>query len=114
MKIVKPAKATCHTDDSWWHILKDEDRWMTIYGTLLAQGAQEIRRHTHDAGWSSDWLEKIAVRMEGASALATEVAQEREIATISRTLIDSGPLDKSASPSFWAAVDAMQRAAKRR
>lgn len=87
---------------------------MTIYGRLLAQGAQEIRRYIQDAGRGSDWLEKIAVRMEAASALVPKIAQEREIATISRTLIDSGPLDESTSPSFWAAVDAMQRAAKRR
>lgn len=86
---------------------------MTIYGRLLVQGAQEIRRHIQDAGQSSDWLEKIADRMEAASALVPKVAQEREMATISRMLIDSVPLDESTSPSFWVAVDAMQRAAKR-
>ncbi|GAA0829025.1 hypothetical protein GCM10009080_03070 [Cupriavidus pauculus] len=87
---------------------------MTIYRTLLTQGAQEIRRHVLGPGRSSDWLEMIAVRMEAASTLSTEIAQEREIATISRALIDSGPLDEGTSPSFWTAVDAMQRAARRR
>lgn len=87
---------------------------MTAYAELLAKGAREIRHHNERAGLNSVWTEKIAVRMEAASALATDAAQKREIKAILRMLVDSGPFDESVSPSFSAAADAMQRAARRR
>ena len=87
---------------------------MTGYSELLAKGAREIRRYGDSADPSSGWIEKMALRMETASALSGEAEQEHQIAIISRMLIDSGPLDDGASPSFWAAADAMRRAGKRR
>ena len=91
---------------------------MSTYGNLLSQAAVEMRlcRTSSAEGAACDpaWIESISKRIEAASGIEDVEAQEREVTTISRMLLDSGPADTSASPAFWQVVDAIQRRSHRK
>ena len=87
------------------------------YSKFLLQGAQEARAFIEtnkDSHFSEEWIERIALKMEGASKVSESNSVELEIATISRMICDSGPLDNSFSPSFYLALGALQASKKRR
>ena len=62
MKLVQPAKATYHTDDTWWHLLRGEDGALYIlvsceasfvsYECLIRLSDEELRDY-HALGWLS-------------------------------------------------------------
>ena len=62
MKVVEPAKAGYHTDDSWWHLLKDEVGELYIlvacessfvsHECLVKLNGDELRDY-HGLGWLS-------------------------------------------------------------
>lgn len=70
MKVVEPAKTAYHTDDSWWHMLKDErgDLYILVaceasvvsYECLIKLNEEEIRDH-HGLGWLS--MQHLASRI---------------------------------------------------
>jgi hypothetical protein len=84
---------------------------MTDPGTWLSQGAEEIRIARAE-GLDPSWVERLATRMEQA-ALLPEPARELEVKAITRSLVDGGPTDEDACPSFWGVVDFYQRQSKR-
>ena len=89
---------------------------MTSISALLAQGADELRRFQATASaapFDSAWLSRLANRIGAASALDAD-GLEREVKAIAHALVDSGPMDEQAAPSFWLVVDALQRKAGRR
>lgn len=62
MKIVQPAKAAYHTEDGWWHLLRDEGGELYIlvacessvvsYECLVKLNGDELRDY-HGLGWLS-------------------------------------------------------------
>ncbi|MGQ2994558.1 hypothetical protein [Variovorax sp.] len=60
MKLVVPAKATYHIDDSWWRLLQDEDDALYVivdceasfvsYQCLIKLNDYELRDY-HGLGW---------------------------------------------------------------
>ncbi len=84
---------------------------MTDLGQWLFQGAAEVRVARAD-GLDSSWLQRLAGRMEQA-ALLPEPARELEVKAITRSLVDGGPIDEDACPSFWRVVDLYRRQSKR-
>ena len=84
---------------------------MTDLGSLLMQGAQELRR-SECASIESAWLERLATRMEHASRLSG-IALEQAVATITHALVDSGPMEESACPSFWEVAGYFQHQRRR-
>lgn len=62
MKVVEPSKADYHTDDSRWHLLRDEDGSLHIlvacessfvsYECLIKLNDEELRDY-HGLGWLS-------------------------------------------------------------
>jgi hypothetical protein len=70
MKVVEPAKAAYHTDDSWWHFLRDERGELFIlvacelsavsYECLIKLNDEEFRDY-HGLGWLS--LQHLANRI---------------------------------------------------
>jgi hypothetical protein len=91
---------------------------MSDYATLLVLGTREVREFERTAPeakmFQTSWLESLAVRMERASSLSDGHAVEREIEAIARSIVDSGPMESSFAPSFFKALDALQRARKKR
>jgi hypothetical protein len=89
---------------------------MNSFESLLALGAREARRFIHESPdaklFGEVWLESIALRIESASKLRDGGEASKEIRSIARSLIDSGPAAASFAPSFLAALDAVQRADK--
>jgi len=47
------------------------------------------------------------------AALLPEPARKLEVKAITRSLVDGGPTDEDACPSFWRVVDFYQRQSKR-
>ena len=89
---------------------------MTAITNLLAQGADEIRRFkatTSAAPYGGAWLDRLADRLSAASTLGPDRV-ELEVRAIAHALLDSGPFENEATPSFWQAVDALQRKTGRR
>jgi hypothetical protein len=90
---------------------------MNLYSLMLQKASMEMRQFQQTSPEAShlekSWLEQLAVRLERASGLS-EAAAEREILAIARSDIDSGPSNQTAMPSFYLALDAVQRAYKRR
>ena len=89
---------------------------MAAISELVAKGAEELRRFKDTPGatpFDAAWLDRIADRLSAASSLTSD-KMEREIHTIAHFFIDSGPMDEQAAPSFWLAVDALQRRSRRR
>ena len=79
---------------------------------LLIKGASELRRFRlspASAHWGSEWLEQLAKSMESAAPMP-ERKRRVEIQTIARSLMDSGPSDEAACPSFWQIAVYQQRA----
>ena len=70
MKVIKPAKAAYHIDDSWWHLLRDESGGLFIlvacessfvsYECLVKLNDEEFRDY-HGLGWLS--LQHLANRI---------------------------------------------------
>ena len=70
MKIIKPAKARYHTDDSWWHLVSGEDEALYLlvnceasfvsYECLIKLNESELRDY-HGLGWLS--LQHLANRI---------------------------------------------------
>jgi hypothetical protein len=90
---------------------------MSQYAALLRQGATEVREFQRSAeanSFGTVWLESLAMRLEAASSVVDPLAIEREIKAIARSITDSGPTSNNFSPSFAKALDALQRAEKRR
>ena len=62
MNLIQPAKAAYHTDDSWWHLLRDDDGALYIlvnceasfvsYECLIKLNTEELRDY-HGLGWLS-------------------------------------------------------------
>ena len=84
---------------------------MTDIRSLLVKGAEEIRLW-EEPGIEPAWLDRLALRMERA-ATSPEATLEREVAAITHSLVDSGPMEEACCPSFWQAVDYFQRQRKR-
>lgn len=91
---------------------------MNSYIALLQRGAEEAREFARSSpeakAFSPDWLARLAKRMEAASHLSHDAAVERELEAIAYALTDSGPMSGHFSPSFGAALDALQRERKHR
>lgn len=91
---------------------------MNSYVALLQHGAEEARAFAKTSpeakAFSRDWLVRLAERMDAASCLSHDYEVERELEAIAYALIDSGPMNEHFSPSFGAALDALQRAKKHR
>jgi hypothetical protein len=91
---------------------------MNPYSLMLQNASMELRQFQQTSPESShfekSWLERIAARLGHASSLSEPAAAEREILAIARSDIDSGPMNEKAMPSFYVALDAVQRARKRR
>lgn len=89
---------------------------MNSYIELLQRGAEEAREFARSSPeakvFSPDWLARLADRMEAASCLSHDTEVERELEAIAHALTDGGP--DHFSPSFGAALDALQRARKHR
>jgi hypothetical protein len=88
---------------------------MSIYATLLLQGAAEVREYKNMPSGKSlgvSWLDRLADDMEKASALSDQQAIERAIDSLAYRIIDSGPM--GAFPSFDKALDALQRSRKKK
>jgi hypothetical protein len=96
MKVVEPAKAAYHTDDSWWHLLQDGRGELYVlvacessfvsYECLVKLNAEEVRDY-HGLGWLA--MQHLANRINYfsdeyksrrivGSALATAVASTRQ------------------------------------
>jgi len=91
---------------------------MNPYSLMLQNASIEMRQFQQTSPEASHfetgWLERLAARLEHASNLSLAAAAEREILAIARSDIDSGPLSQTAMPSFYMALDAVQRIRKRR
>jgi hypothetical protein len=91
---------------------------MNPYSLMLQNASMEMRQFQQTSPEASyfekSWLERLAARLEHASSLGEAAAAEREILAIARSDIDSGPLNQTAMPSFYMALDAVQRTRKRR
>ena len=89
---------------------------MTEIANLLAQGADELRRFQDTpsaAPYDIAWLDRLANRLTAASTLAPDKI-ELEIRAIAHSLLDGGPTETEAAPSFWKALDVLQRKTARR
>ena len=89
---------------------------MTAIANLLAQGADEIRRFKATpsaAPYGDAWLDRLADRLSVASTLGPDRI-ELEVRAITHALLDSGPSENEATPSFWQALDVLQRKTGRR
>ena len=84
---------------------------MTDIRSLLAKGAEEIRLWD-EPGVEPAWLNRLALRMEQAAA-SLESTLEREVAAITHSLVDSGPIGEACCPSFWQVAGYFQRQRKR-
>jgi hypothetical protein len=85
---------------------------MKSVAMLLCKGAEEIRAFAESPEarhFTPDWLERIAARLEAASLLPSE-SIDREVQSIARLFLDSGPSWSEAPPSVGVAVDALHRA----
>ena len=91
---------------------------MNPYSLMLQKALVEIRQFQRTSGeadrFENDWFEQIAARLEHASCLSETESAEREILSMARSDVDSGPLDENAMPSFYVALNAVQRTRKRR
>ncbi|MCS0591827.1 hypothetical protein ACFQ09_12715 [Massilia norwichensis] len=91
---------------------------MNPYSFMLQQASMEMRQFQQTSPEASyfekSWLERLAARLEHASSLSEQASAEREVLAIARSDIDSGPMNPTAMPSFYQALDAVQRARKRR
>ena len=62
MKVVEPARVAYHTEDSWWHLLRDDGGGLYIlvaceasivsYECLIKLNGDELRDY-HGLGWLS-------------------------------------------------------------
>jgi hypothetical protein len=90
---------------------------MNPYSLMLQTASMEMRQFQQTNAEASQfekrWLERLAARLEHASNLGEAASAEREILAIARIDIDSGPLSRTAMPSFYLALDAVQRTRKR-
>lgn len=90
---------------------------MTDFSDLLRQGANEVRQYmlaiADEQAFLLRLLESLAARMERASTSHGQRDVEHEIDSIARSIIDSGPIDVDISPSFFRALDSLQRKRKR-
>jgi hypothetical protein len=91
---------------------------MNPYSLMLQNALVEMRQFQQtspeDGHFEKSWLERLAARLEHASSLGDAPAAELEILAIARSEIDSGPSNQTAMPSFYMALDAVQRMRKRR
>ena len=91
---------------------------MNPYSLMLQKALTEMRQFQQASPEASHfekgWLERLAAPLEHADSLSEAVSAEQEILAIARCDIDSGPADKTAMPSFYLALDAVQRTRKRR
>lgn len=85
---------------------------------MLQNAAAEMRQFQKNSPeakvFEESWLERFALRLGQASCLGEASSAEREILAIGRSSIDSGPSNQTAMPSFYLALDAVQRTRKRR
>jgi hypothetical protein len=82
---------------------------------MLEKAAEEIhqfRQNESAQEFEDAWLDGLMSRVKRASFVNEKEAVEREIDIISRMIADSGPLTEKLAPSFWAALDAVQRGRK--
>ena len=89
---------------------------MNGYSSKLAKAAVEVRAlalTADDRSVSSKELERLALHFERAGA-SSEAAVGAEIEALAHYLVDSWPLSIERLPSFGEALDAYQRANKRR
>lgn len=85
---------------------------MNSVAALLSKGAEEIRAFAASPEakhFAPDWLERIAMRLDGARLLPSD-SIDREVQSIARMFLDSGPSWSEAAPSFGIVVDALHRA----
>jgi hypothetical protein len=91
---------------------------MNPYSVLLQKASMEMRQFQQTSPEAShfekSWLERLAACLEHASRLSEVASAEQEILAIARSDIDSGPSNETAMPSFYLALDAVQRTRKRR
>lgn len=88
---------------------------MNSVATLLCKGAGEIRAFAESPAaqhFTPGWFDRIARRLEAASMLSPE-SIDREVQSIVRLFLDSGPSWSEAAPSVGMAVEALQRAQAR-
>jgi len=65
-----------------------------------------------EPGVERAWLDRLALRMEKVAA-SPDSTLEREVAAITHSLVDSGPMEEACCPSFWQVVGYFQRQRKR-
>ncbi|VXB81318.1 hypothetical protein [Massilia sp. 9I] len=91
---------------------------MNPYSLMLRKASMEILQFQQTSAeadhFKKGWFEQIASRLEHASCLSEPESAEREILSMARSDADSGPLNENAMPSFYVALDAVQRTRKRR
>ena len=91
---------------------------MNPYSLMLQKASMEMRQFQQTSPavsrFETSWLERLAARLEHASCLSDAASAEREILAIARSDLDSGPSNPTAMPSFYLALDAVQRTRKRR
>jgi len=88
---------------------------MNTYSSMLEKAAEEIhqfRKNKFTQASDDFWLQSLMSRMQRASSVIGRESVEREIDTISRMIADSGPFTERLAPTFYAALDAVQRSRK--
>jgi hypothetical protein len=90
---------------------------MNRVAMLLRQSADEVREYQRTnsgaKAFENAWIKSIVRRLEFASSLTDDEKIEIEIDAIAYSISDSGPLEESFSPSFYKALDALQRQRKK-
>ncbi|MCC2957354.1 hypothetical protein LK542_17195 [Massilia sp. IC2-477] len=91
---------------------------MNPYSVMLQKASMEMRQFQQTSSEASyvqkSWLEQLAARLEHASALSDAKSAELEILAIARSDTDSGPMNQTAMPSFYIALDAVRRMRRHR
>lgn len=91
---------------------------MNPYSAMLQKASMAVRQFQQISPearyFEKCWLDRPAGRLEHASGLSDAASAELEILAIARSDIDSGPMNQTAMPSFYLALDAVQRTRRRR
>lgn len=90
---------------------------MNSYSAILEPAKREIDEFA--AGpkavhWDDDWFDTLKQRIDRVIAARDDAAAEQELDAIGWIIVDSGPIGEGFGPSIDKALDAMQRARKRR
>ena len=90
---------------------------MNSYSDILKPAKTEVddfATSPKGKSWDDDWFESLKRRIEIAIEAPDDSVAENQLDAIGWIIVDSGPLGEGFVPSIDKALDAMQRARKRR